>query len=396
MCVTGRTTSRPALATIPSVTEVSRTSLFCGELRQGTAQTEDKAFAQQAALVSHSRSGFPPVVFHKVDLQDQQDSSLASKIRDEISDSRRQVVAAVINAVDDHLLKAQQLHINWTCDTIKTLSPLLHEAQQAERLVVLASDHGHVLDHGTTMPCEGKERWRAADGPPKDYELLMEGSRVMLAEGQNLIAPWTESVRYSRGTRNGYHGGATPQEMVIPVTVLSAGQEPPEGWSETPLETPIWWDDAATDVAPAPVVKLKPVEVKEKGVLFNIHEPPEPEPVEVADPKTGEAQTVPDWIAALQASPLLVEQKQLAGRKVPTDEVLINILVAVDRHGGKLTVNALARAIRMPPLRLPGLMVIIQRILNIDGYAVMQIDDSSETVELDRALLCRQFDLVEE
>ena len=54
----------------------------------------------------------------------------------------------------------------------------------------------------------------------------------------------------------------------------------------------------------------------------------------------------------------------------------------------------LARAIEYPPMRLRGLLAVTQRVLNIDGYAVLSRDESSDTVELDRELLCRQFDLV--
>ena len=45
-------------------------------------------------------------------------------------------------------------------------------------------------------------------------------------------------------------------------------------------------------------------------------------------------------------------------------------------------------------MRLRGLLAIAQRILNVDGFLVLTRDEASDTVELDRNLLCRQFDLV--
>lgn len=44
----------------------------------------------------------------------------------------------------------------------------------------------------------------------------MSGSRVLMPESKTLIAPWTERLRYGM-KKNGYHGGLTPQEMVVPM-----------------------------------------------------------------------------------------------------------------------------------------------------------------------------------
>ena len=59
-----------------------------------------------------------------------------------------------------------------------------------------------------------------------------------------------------------------------------------------------------------------------------------------------------------------------------------------------MTSVALARELQFPTLRLPGLLAKMQRILNVDGYPVLSRDDASDTVELNRDLLLKQFDLV--
>ena len=105
-------------------------------------------------------------------------------------------------------------------------------------------------------------------------------------------------------------------------------------------------------------------------------------------------ESMPEWIKAFLTSPILAEQKHLAGRTVPADGIIIKLLTALDRRGGKLTSTALARAIDYPLLRLRGLLAVMQRVLNIDGYAVLTRDEASDTVELNRDLLCRQFDLI--
>ena len=58
-----------------------------------------------------------------------------------------------------------------------------------------------------------------------------------------------------------------------------------------------------------------------------------------------------------------------------------------------MTLVALARQIKLPPQRLPLLLAAVKRVVNVEGYSILITDDSSESVELDRELLCRQFGL---
>lgn len=384
------------LATIPSVTEVSRASLLCGQLRRGSAGDERQGFASHPVLLTHCRSSSPPILFHKPLLQAEDDAVLAGEVRKEIASSHRRIVGVVVNAVDDHLLKGEQIDTRWTRDEIKVLPALLHEAKLARRLVVLLSDHGHVLDCKTGgRSHEGGERWRIDDGKPAEDELKITGSRVVMPDNHQLIAPWTETVRYGV-KKNGYHGGLSPQEMVVPITVLCANDSFPAGWVEVPIDTPAWWDEVLHGGEPKEEVPLhlEPIKAKDKelGPLFDFAQEERKEAKPQAVEMTAE-EPVPEWINALLASPILSEQKALAGRAIPPNEILTKLLTALDRRGGKLTSTALARAIDYPPLRLPGLLAVMQRILNIDGYAVLTRDEASDTVELNQHLLCQQFDL---
>lgn len=190
LCKDGHEAHRPGLATIPSVTEVSRTSMLCGQLTQGNAMIEKNGFAAHAGLLAHCRSGSPPILFHKPSLQEANDASLAAEVRQEIGASHRRVVGVVVNAVDDHLLKGEQIDTRWSRDEIKVLPTLLHEAKSARRVVVLLADHGHVLDHRTQGRAnEGGERWRIDDGKPAEDELQITGSRVLMPDNHRLIAP---------------------------------------------------------------------------------------------------------------------------------------------------------------------------------------------------------------
>ena len=394
-----RSFNRSGLATIPSVTEFSRTSLLCGTLRQGGQENEKAGFAEHPTLVARSRSGSPPVLFHKASLSETEDTVLAAEVRREIASTHRRIVGVVVNAVDDHLLKGEQIDTRWTRDEIKVLPALLHEARIARRLVVLVSDHGHVLDcrtEGRPQQTElsGGERWRTAEDAPAEDELLIEGPRVLVS-GHRLIAPWSELVRFGI-KKNGYHGGLSPQEMIVPIAVLSSTDDLPKGWSEQPIDTPTWWDEPSLEpVAPVqPVPRLKPTKPQEKGRLFDLEDISSQ--VSVVSSQLDEGKTpVPKWVIRLLTCPVFEEQKRLGGRGVPAGEVLTKLLSVLDQRGGKMTSVALARALEFPPVRLPGLLAKAERILNVDGYDALRRDEASDTVELNRDLLLKQFDLVE-
>ncbi len=387
---------RCAVATFPSVTEVSRTSLLCGRLIQGDSSTEREGFGSHAALVAESRSGSPPVLFHKASLQESGDVSLSPDVRREIGSAHRQVVGIVVNAIDDHLLKGEQIDTRWTRDEIKVLPALLHEAKAAQRLVILLSDHGHVLDCGAEgRKFDGGERWRTADGELLQGELLLTGPRVLIPDSKRLIAPWTEKLRYGI-KKNGYHGGLSPQEMLAPIGVLCSSDRYPPGWAEAPVDMPSWWDATfigkTTERHSTP--DLKPVAPRSAppGLLFD----KDSRSTIVPTPDAVRQQpTRATWIVALLASETLGDQKRLGGRAIPSDDVFSRLLEIIDDRGGKITSTALAKSIGYSPLRLRGLLAVAQRVLNIDGYAVLTRDESSDTVSLDLPLLLRQFDLIE-
>jgi len=387
----------PAIAAVPSVTEVSRTSLLCGKLRTGHSADEKVGFAEHAGLVRHCRSGVLPVLFHKDALQGTEDSNLAANVIKEIESTRRRVVGVVINAVDDQLLKGEQLDIRWTSEEIKVLSPLLYEARAAGRIVVLTSDHGHILDQQTQQrQHEGGDRWRPDDGAPRDDEIQITGERVVEPPEHRLIAPWSEKVRYGM-KKNGYHGGVTMQEMIIPLAVLSARDDLPEGWMELPVDTPDWWFTPLEERVPSEdqsvVRPTKRRRKKKPGLLFDM----EAEEVTAAQEQVlaapvapGEA---PGWLAELFKSPVLKDQKKLGGRAVPPDDAIRAMLAALSEQGGKMTLAALARKMQLPSFRLRSLLAAVQRVLNVEGYPILNKDEASDTVELNSGLLCRQFDL---
>jgi hypothetical protein len=241
----------PGIAVLPSVTGVSRASLLSGRLTTGKQADEKTAFRDHPGLRALTGAAQLPVLFHKAELAGESEP-VSESVLTVVADPKHRVVGVVVNAIDDHLGRGDQVRALWDVDTIAPLAMLLQAAAQAGRVVVLASDHGHVLEAGGLhQPATGAgERWRPAEGEPGDGEILLAGPRVLEGRGR-IIAPWTEGIRY-KPRKHGYHGGATPQEVVVPLVVLSS-DEPPIGWAHVEEVRPVWWDGftRSTDTLPS-------------------------------------------------------------------------------------------------------------------------------------------------
>lgn len=95
----------------------------------------------------------------------------------------------------------------------------------------------------------------------------------------------------------------------------------------------------------------------------------------------------------LFTSPVYLVQKAKAGRTAPDDELMEKILVALQLYHGKVTVAALSEHTQIPTFRLRGLLSAVQRILNVDGQAILGLCRNSDTIELNSTLLRQEFDL---
>lgn len=371
------------LAALPSITEVCRTSLLCGALRRGQASDEVQGFAAHTALVTLSSPGLPPKLFHKAALEGDDDSSLATGIRRVLADRKQRVVGIVVNAVDDHLDKGDQIDADWTMQRIRVLEPILAEARAAGRLVVLLSDHGHVLDRQTECrEATDGLRWRRSGGAAVKEELDVNSPRVVMPDGGRVIVPWSERLRYG-AKKNGYHGGATPQEMLIPIGILWPELQVPEGFGELPAELPTWWTESMV-ARPIMAVPELPKHPKKAAA-----------PTLFDQPRLSQGILVPEepWIKALLQSEVFAVQKGLTGRVRIDDVTVQRLLAALVSRGGSMTTAALASIIGVPEHRLPGLLAVIQRLLNVEGYAILDRQDAANTVVLNIPLLKKQFEL---
>ena len=372
---------RSILTALPSVTKFSRASLLCGKLIAGAQNEEKRGFEGNVDLLAASRPGTPPVLFHK-DEVGTIGNDLAESVRLAIRDSRRKVVGAVVNVIDDHLEGPQQLAIQWGLKSIPVLQTLLSEARDAGRVVILASDHGHVLDRGARLrrKTDSSDRWRPfhEDAPVEEGELLVKGSRV-LVEGGRMISPISENVRYTANLRLGYHGGLTPQECLAPLAVMASSFMDINGWTADTLNPPEWWFDVVPALSAEP--PRKPATSKRKGSRTDA-----PLLFQTAPPSV-------DWVDALLASEIFAEQMSTFANRLKREQVEGALRVLADRNTVLLK-SVFAQRVNMPALRVEGLIASLQRILNVEGYAVLSVD-ASQTIRLNLTLLREQFGLGE-
>lgn len=380
------------VAALPTITEVSRVSLLCGRLTVGASAQEKTGFATNAALLAHSRADAPPRLFHKGDLADA--TNLAPEVRAAIASTQQRVVGVVYNAVDDHLSGPDQLHQRWALEDLRLLLPLLREAREARRVVVITADHGHLLEDGTTqLPGGESDRWRPGKNAETPNELAVSGGRVVTSDGSNaVVCLWGESTRYA-GRKNGYHGGLSPQEVTVPLSVIVPLGFNLAGWTPAPPAPPEWWElppmpksSGVPSAAAAPKpTRRKPTAQQGQPQLF--------EPVELPLPEAATPPVALDWIGALLSSPIYVSQRQLAARVAPPDDKMRLLLTSLSERGGKLSRAALAHRLSLPEVRIGGLLSAVRRLLNVDQASVLTVDETAGTVELNVVLLHQQFRL---
>ncbi|WP_432110147.1 BREX-2 system phosphatase PglZ [Streptomyces sp. AA1529] len=417
---------RAMAAALPTVTAVSRTSLFAGRLMKGAQADEKRLFPQQKLW-----GGAPAAVFHKDDLRAESAGEVFGPQLTEALGDGRTHVAVVLNAIDDRLGKEQKLGDGaWQVQHIPGLAELLRVAAVQGMAVVLTSDHGHVVDrHGAKVEAAEPEsaRHRAASGaeePAGAAEVALSGPRVVRSEpGSSVVALWDADSRYT-GLKAGYHGGASLAEVAIPVLAfLPFGAAPPKGWRELGEQQPSWWktDEPDSRLPGGPpsgaAAAEKDAEPREKQTsrhkpskaqaelaathdsLFDVapasvSEPAGPPPQQQSqqpEPVAREEAVV----AGLFASEAFRNQVELLARK-PRERELDKFrlaVVALLETGGTLPVTALAQRVGFPTTRADGFAAVLRQLLNYDGVQVLETMPDGRTLRLNADALRTQFGL---
>lgn len=383
----GRRMRSGALAVLPTVTKYSRCSLLSGDLVQGTAPDERRGFAQ---LLKQSHLGGPTdtPIFHQKDLDIVRPGlALAPAAQNAIADTeQRRLVAAVLNTVDDTLHHTDPVGADWTLTTITHLRPLLEAARQAGRTVVITSDHGHVIErrngefrsHGTV----NRNRARPVTPEVAPDEVLVRGPRVLVEGGAAVLAV-NERIRYGPINR-GYHGGASPAEVVVPVFVLHAG-DPPAGLTPVEGVRPQWWDQAASPASAT--METAPPESDRNEGLFELTESASVTAAAVDRHALATAK-------AVIGSKVFKQQKAIAGRvPVPDDRIRALLTSLLSAPGTRVPGQQAADDLGIAAARLRGALPLLKRVLDVEGYVVLRYEAESGDVVLDEAMLREQFRL---
>lgn len=382
-----------ALAVLPTLTEVSRTSLLCGELRSGSQDKERTGYAELTQ--AHGLVG--ATLFHKKPLDSTRPGfALADDVGAAIDDvSGQPLVTCVLNTIDDALDRSDPGGTEWGADAVRHLRPLLTRARRAGRTVVLTADHGHVVERreGVMRPFPAISSGRSREitgalGELLDGEALITGRRVVAPDHRAILAV-DERLRYGP-LKAGYHGGAAPAEAVVPVTVLVGGAVPDgTGLTLAAPQEPAWWTAPLTSAAavlPPRISDLARRAAQEPPTLFD-------EPVaEPAQPAAADAAAADPAVAAVLASATYRDQRALAGRVAVSDQQVGSLLGALLRSpNGRLPAAQACVALGVAVVALRGALPHVQRLLNVEGYGVLTVDPDGSTVLLDSGLLRDQF-----
>lgn len=375
-----------ALAVLPTLTQRSRCSLLCGELREGGAGPERSGFLsllRDAQL--QATGGVPDPIFHKQALDAvPSGAKLASDVRNAIADVTHQpLVAAVLNYVDDTLHHTDPGGTDWNLETITYLGPLLNAAKNAGRTVVITSDHGHIIEYGSSAKVTRANTYgQRAHGDftnlDPDREVVIKGPRV-LTETNTVVLAVDETIRYE--ARNaGYHGGATPAEAIVPVVVLVAA-ELPEGATRVVGAEPLWW--YATPV--------KPQEAPATPSGKRSRKPAQDGPDLFGGSDSQLVAVQRNRLAAnVVATKVFTEQLTLAGRIVLQQAQIKDLLQAlVDTSAHEITLAQAAAALGVATASVNGALMQAKRVLDVEGYEVLRVGNG--IVRLDAAVLKEQF-----
>jgi len=378
-----------ALSVLPSLTEMSRTSLLSGRLLRGQQKTEQKGYDE----ITAQGGKITAKLFHKKGVDTTAAGwSLSHDVGEALDDDELRLVTVVLNTIDDALDRSDPAGTEWTADTVKHLEPLLARAAAAGRTVVMTADHGHILERrqGTqrSHPNLSSARSRTVAGAVQEGEIEVTGPRVLTDDHRAVLAV-DDTLRYGP-LKAGYHGGASAAEVVVPVAVLVPDDA--SNHAELPLlppQEPDWWIAASsTSAEKSPVPTRQPVrgatrEKRGSAALFDLEPAPPESPV-----------TAISHGRAVVRSAVYKSQRKVAGRLIVTDDHVARLVDALAvANGTRLPPILAAQALGVAETRLRGALTQVRQLLNVEGYAVLTVDPATGVVILNLDLLQEQFEV---
>ena len=221
----------------------SRTSLLTGALEAGVATDEAACVRAARRLLAASRARRAAAAVPQGRRRRparRSDAERATAIA-----GRAQVVGAVVNAIDDHLARSDQLATAWRCATScrSALAARRGARRRTRRRAGLAttatcSSTATVLRSNDGV---GGERWRAAAQPAGDGEVELARARACWPATGAACSPCDERSATGRAS-TATTAARTAQEVLAPLLVLApALADGLDGWVEAAYDPPAWW-----------------------------------------------------------------------------------------------------------------------------------------------------------
>ncbi len=397
----GATRRAAALTALPSLTEVSRASLLCGALQTGGQDLERAGYAALTGKAGKIRAE----LFHKKGIDTTRPGALVAEgVGAALDDTTgTPLVTVVLNTIDDALDRSDPLGTVWNADSVKHLTPLLARARAGGRTVIVTADHGHVVERrrGTQRfsPDMTSGRSRAPAGPVHDDEVAVEGRRVLTDDHRAVLAV-RESLRYGP-LKAGYHGGASAQEVVVPVIVLLPDEATnPLDLPLLPPQAPIWW--SMSDSVPtsggnpwapvAPESSSQPSGIRHRPGRGRAPVDSGPTLFDQQLPTGDDVAPAASLGSTIVASDVYQAQRKMLSRLPIRDAQVAALLDALDAAPGNRLPRAVAAAtLGVPAFRVDGAVSQVRQLVNIEGYNVIGLDADGQTIVLDLGLLRDQF-----
>ncbi len=239
------------IAPMPTITSHARRAIFAGMIPDAVVIDEREAFA---AASSADGKAFERCVAlgsatRKLFLKgDRADSGVALEALLGSPQMAPDVVAAVFNEVDDALSSKQSGVLPpWQLGNLGAIARALTIAVRNDWTIILTADHGHTPFREPDL--------RAAGFTGSRYVELPDGpapvpQSVVFEKGSDV--PRRLAVLYRVGEHGapahvGYHGGASLEEVFVPIVCLGSGMLDPRAISE-----PAWWSGIVPDVGKPP------------------------------------------------------------------------------------------------------------------------------------------------
>jgi hypothetical protein len=409
----------PMLAALPTITTVSRAALFKGKLlppSEAEDTSKDPArFAEHKGIVKLLDQA--PVLYLRPDVETT--TGDLSKKAALLVQSKDRVVAVVVNAIDDQLKGSRQMRVPCDLGHIKPLGPLLQEATEAGRAVLLVADHGHVLGARLSLvraPEAGPKRWRplGAGDAPAANEVCVSVDSTWRPRGKAKVALlFRETEAYGGSAHVGEHGGASLAEVVSPAILVASDRlrerikieedQDDEALEVAPFPSPAWWDlrvrkaavrTTPVETAPAPA---QPTPVRQLVIPLVDVAPPKPRKGSSKPPpglsqgaSVAEVHAPGPTASLMLAKSKLLKERQLERGSKPHEAMMrwIDVLAA---HKGRMAEKMFASETGLLAHRAAGAVSEMSEWLNVDTYQVVTYDRAAREVNLDLDLLQELF-----